>query len=204
VEPMRVEWHGVLFVRDHPDSAVAPDVTWWTRVRGNDFLRYEIAGREKLFSPGGETRAHREAWAHKVLGAPSKDSSFIDYEDAASGLYRAARISGDKLFACVFLAARPDMLPSRGWLTGMLSKRRIDENDRRGLLAGRPLTAAADTGPLVCGCFRVGRSAITQAIKCHGLKTAAQVGEHLKAGTNCGSCLPEIDALIAANRPVTA
>ena len=204
VEPMRVEWHGVLYVRDHPDSAVAPEVTWWTRVRGNDFLRYEIAGREKLFSRGGETRAHREAWAQKVLGAPSKDSSFIDYEDAASGLYRAARISGDKLVACVFLSARPDMLPSREWLTDLLSKRRIDDNDRRGLLAGRPLTATADTGPLVCSCFRVGRCAITQAIKCHGLKTAAQVGEHLKAGTNCGSCLPEIGALIAASRSVTA
>ena len=202
VEPMRVEWHGVLYVRDHPDSAVAPDVTWWTRVRGNDFLRYEIAGRERLFSR--DSRQSREAWMQKMLGTPSKDSSFVDYEDAASGFYRAAHISGDKLVACVFLSARPDMLPSREWLAGLLSKRRIDENDRRGLLAGRPLTAAVDTGPMVCSCFRVGRGAITQAIKCHGLKTAAQVGEHLKAGTNCGSCLPEIGALIAESRPVTA
>jgi assimilatory nitrate reductase catalytic subunit len=204
VEPMRVEWYGVLYVRHDPDSAVAPDVTWWTRVRGNDFLRYEIAGRERLFSRGDESRALREAWVQKMLGSPSKDSSFVDYEDAASGLYRAAHISGDKLVACVFLSARPDMLPSREWLTGLLSKRRIDENDRRGLLAGRPLTAPADTGPVVCSCFRVGRTAITKAIQCHGLKTAAHVGEHLKAGTNCGSCLPEIGALIAAHRPATA
>ena len=104
----------------------------------------------------------------------------------------------------MFLSARPDMLPSREWLVGLLSKRRIDDNDRRGLLAGRPIIAASDTGPLVCSCFRVGSTAITQAIKCHGLKTAAQVGEHTKAGTNCGSCLPEIGALIAACSPVTA
>jgi assimilatory nitrate reductase catalytic subunit len=204
VEPMRVEWYGVLYVRDHPDNAVAPDTTWWTRVRGNDFIRYEIAGREKLFSRGDDSRTHREAWAHKMLGAASKDSSYIDYEDAASGLYRAAHISGDRLLACLFLSARPDMLPSREWLASLLSKRRIDDNDRRGLLAGRPLTASADTGPLVCSCFRIGRAAINQAIQCHGLKTAAQVGEHTKAGTNCGSCIPEIGALIAANRLLPA
>jgi assimilatory nitrate reductase catalytic subunit len=204
VEPMRVEWHGVLYIRDPPDSAVAPDTTWWTRIRGNDFLRYEIAGREKLFSRGDDSRARREAWAHALLGAPSKDSSYIDYDDAASGLYRVAHISSDKLLACIFLSTRPNLLPSREWLAGLLSKRRIDDNDRRGLLAGRPLTAAADTGPLVCSCFRVGRAAITQAILRHGLKTAAQVGEHLKAGTRCGSCIPEIGALIAASGTATA
>ena len=204
VEPLRVEWHGVLYVRDHPDSAIAPEVTWWTRVRGNDFLRYEIAGRETLFSRADDSRMLRETWARQVLGAPSKDSSYIDYEDVTSGLYRAAHISGDKLIACVFISARPDLLPSREWLAGLLSKRRIDDHDRRGLLAGRPLTTAADTGPMVCSCFRVGRAAITQAIQRHGLKTVAQVGEHLKAGTNCGSCVPEIGVLISANGPVTA
>ena len=205
VEPMRVEWHGVLYVRDHPDNAVAPDVTWWTRIRGNDFLRYEIAGREKLFSRGEDSRGHREAWVHKLLGAPSKDSSYVDYEDASSGLYRAAHLSGDKLVACVFISARPDMLPSREWLARLLSKRRIDDNDRRGILAGRPLTAdTAATGPLVCSCFRVTRGAINQAIKCHGLKTAAQVCEHTKTSTNRKTKQPENRALLAADRPVTA
>ncbi len=202
VDPMRVEWHGVLYTRDHPDNTIAPDVTWWTRVRGQDFLRYEIAGREKLFSPGIDSRQYREAWVHNLLGAPSPDSSYLDYEDAASGLYRAAHISGDKLLACVFLAARPQMLPSREWLATLLSKRRIDDNDRRALLAGRPLSAAnADAGPVVCSCFRIGRSAITSAIRCHGLRTVTQVGEHTRAGTNCGSCVPEIGTLIAANSP---
>jgi assimilatory nitrate reductase catalytic subunit len=179
-------------------------VTWWTRVRGNDFLRYEIAGREKLFAGGSDSRPRREAWAHAMLGAPSQDSAYLDYDDAASGLYRAAHVSGSRLISCVFISARPELLPSREWLSGLLSKRRIDDNDRRGLLAGRPLTSAADTGPLVCSCFRVGRKTIAEAIRCQGLKTAAQVGEHLKAGTNCGSCLPEIDALIATSATATA
>ena len=201
VEPLSVEWYGVLYVRD--DSLVAgappspPDTTWWTRVRGDGYLRYEIAGRDKLFERSTHARAHRETWARRLLGVPANDTHYLDYEDSAGGLYRAAYISGDRLVACVFLSTRPQ-LPSREWLAGLLTKKRIDDNDRRGLLAGRPLTASADTGPLVCSCFRVGRNAITDAIRCHGLKTAVEVGTHLKAGTNCGSCLPEIGALIAA------
>jgi assimilatory nitrate reductase catalytic subunit len=212
VEPLIVDWYGVLYVRDESlvarippaasDSAASsaippPDTTWWTRVRGDGFLRYEIAGRDKLFGRSADARAQRETWARKLLGAPAGDTDYLDYEDSASGLYRAAYIAGDRLVACVFLSTRPQ-LPSREWLAGLLTKKRIDDSDRRGLLAGRPLTASADTGPLVCSCFRVGRTAIADAIRCHGLKTALQVGTHLKAGTNCGSCLPEIGALIAA------
>ena len=217
VEPLSVEWYGVLYVRDESlaigaqvdgvstaqetralaGPAGAPDTTWWARVRGDGFLRYEIAGRDKLFDRSTDARAHREAWARKLLGVAGNGTQYLDYEDSASGLYRAAHIAGDRLVACVFLSTRPQ-LPSREWLTGLLTKKRIDENDRRGLLAGRALTANSDTGPLVCGCFRVGRNEIAEAIRCNGLKTAAQVGAQLKAGTNCGSCLPEIGALIAA------
>ncbi|MEJ1964353.1 MAG: molybdopterin-dependent oxidoreductase [Gammaproteobacteria bacterium] len=204
VEPLPVEWYGVLYVRDPPDTAKAPDTTWWTRVRGDGFLRYELAGREKLFVPSSDARHNRESWTRKLLGAQPDDATYIDYEDSASGLYRAASIAGDRIVSCMFLSTRPQ-LPSREWLAGLLTKKRIDDNDRRGLLAGRPLTAAAtDTGPLVCSCFRVGRSTISEAIVCHGLKTAAQVGARLKAGTNCGSCLPEISALLSSAATVTS
>jgi len=89
-------------------------------------------------------------------------------------------------------------LPSREWLSVLMLKKRLDDMDRRGLLAGRPLTAGADTGPIVCSCFRIGRKAISEAIQCHGLKTTADVGAHLKAGTNCGSCLPELSVLLGS------
>jgi len=201
VDPFPVEWYGVLYVRDDLSTApVAPDVTWWTRVRGDGFLRYEIAGRQKLF--GRATRTDREAWARAVLKVPEGSHDFLDYDDSAGGIYRASRIENNQLVACVFLSTRPE-LPSREWLTGLLMRNRIDDHDRRGLLAGRPLTAAADAGPLVCSCFRVGRNTISDAIKCHGLKSTEQVGSRLKAGTNCGSCLPEIGALLASATKVS-
>ena len=50
---------------------------------------------------------------------------------------------------------------------------------------------------MVCSCFGVGRNTLCKAIAEDQLKTPQEVGRKLKAGTNCGSCLPEIKALIS-------
>ena len=42
----------------------------------------------------------------------------------------------------------------------------------------------------------VGRSTICDAIAA-GARTASEIGVQLKAGTNCGSCIPEMKRLIA-------
>ena len=54
----------------------------------------------------------------------------------------------------------------------------------------------ADTGPTVCSCFGVGRNTICSAIRERGLKTAAEITSCLKAGGNCGSCVPELKKLL--------
>jgi assimilatory nitrate reductase catalytic subunit len=54
----------------------------------------------------------------------------------------------------------------------------------------------ANAGPIVCACFGVGRNTICDAIAA-GARSAADIGAKLKAGTNCGSCIPELKRLIA-------
>ena len=58
----------------------------------------------------------------------------------------------------------------------------------------------ASAGPIVCACFGVGRNTICDAIAA-GAGTAAEIGAQLKAGTNCGSCIPELKRLIAQTPP---
>ena len=195
VEPMRVEWYGALYLRA-PEGA-EPDVTWWTRVKGDGFMRYELAGRDKLFDHATATHAHREKWARSLMNVPAQGGDYLDYGDASSGVYRAAFVADNQLMGCLFVFPSPE-LPAREWLSSLMMKKRLDDTDRRALLAGRPLVATPATGPLVCSCFRVGRGTIVDAIKCHGLQTPGAIGVHLKAGTNCGSCLPEISALLAS------
>ena len=192
VEPFLVDWYGVVVSR-RPIGA--PAVTWWAAVRIDGGMRYELAGRG---APPDRTQ-----WARHLLGiAGAADEGYLEYFDEGSAVYRAARIAGDRLEACLYVSRRPE-LPQRRWLASLLT-RPIAERDRVALLAGRPLDGAGasagerDDGPLVCSCFRVSRETITRAIERHALRDAREVGARLRAGTSCGSCLPEIRALLAA------
>ena len=74
--------------------------------------------------------------------------------------------------------------------------------ERAALLAGAPLKGG-DAGPTVCACFSVGRNTLLKAIR-GGCLTPQAVTAKLRAGGNCGSCLPEIRTLIADLQPVEA
>ncbi|EJC6282389.1 hypothetical protein DM062_20000, partial [Klebsiella pneumoniae] len=51
----------------------------------------------------------------------------------------------------------------------------------------------------VCSCFGVGEWSINEAIA-SGCASVGALGGKLKCGTNCGSCVPELNALLAAQR----
>ncbi|MGR8932258.1 MAG: (2Fe-2S)-binding protein, partial [Gammaproteobacteria bacterium] len=96
----------------------------------------------------------------------------------------------------VLFVAPDHHLPERGWLAGLFGKSCLNDQDRKALLTGSPPPGVEDVGAIVCACFDVGEKTIQTAIRAQGLKSAQEVGRCLKAGTNCGSCLPEIKALL--------
>jgi assimilatory nitrate reductase catalytic subunit len=184
VDQFPVSWHGFSLSRRAP---MLDDVTYWTRVQGAQFVRYELAGR-------GSIEEHR-GWARALFGIDDPSADWIEYEDRACGVYRAVHVIDDRIESCIFMSERPD-LPSRAWLASLFAKHSLDDEDRVGLLLGQPVGAGADTGPTVCSCFGVGRNTICTAIREQGLKTAAEISACLKAGSNCGSCVPELKKLL--------
>lgn len=54
-----------------------------------------------------------------------------------------------------------------------------------------------DEGVLLCTCFAVTTARIKRVIQENNLTTAAEVMSYVKAGGGCGSCLSEIDAILA-------
>jgi assimilatory nitrate reductase catalytic subunit len=188
VEPFIVSWYGFALSRQ---PLTMSDAAWWTEIRGEQFFRYELAGRR--------VHGDRSQWARKILGGIGEDADWLDFADANAGTFRAAHIVNDKIAACLFISPRPD-LPSRSWLASLFARDKLDDVDRTGLLAGQSANPAADTGSTVCSCFGVGRKTICAAITQHALTTHAQIGQHLKAGTNCGSCIPELRAILAEQR----
>jgi assimilatory nitrate reductase catalytic subunit len=185
VEPFPVEWYGLMLSRE---PCAVTDLTWWTTVRGRGLLRYELAGRERP--------ADWATWMRQRLGATAAEADYLDYYDAAAGSYRAVHLVNDRLQSCLYVSRRPD-LPDRAWLAQLFEKSRLGMPERMSLLAGRPAGKTEDHGPLVCACFVVGRNTLRRAIAEHGCTDTRQVGARLRAGTNCGSCLPEIRALLA-------
>ena len=102
----------------------------------------------------------------------------------------------DRITSCIFISPRPN-LPSRTWLATLFAKDALHDSDRAGLLVGQSPDPRADTGPIVCSCFGIGKKTICEAIARHELSTPQEVGQRLRAGTNCGSCVGEIKTLIA-------
>jgi len=57
-----------------------------------------------------------------------------------------------------------------------------------------------DEGAIVCHCFGVTEQKIERVIRENNLRTAEQVTNYTKAGGGCGTCLPEIEAILARVR----
>jgi assimilatory nitrate reductase catalytic subunit len=183
VEPFAADWYGVVYTRaDLPP----PNAMWWTRVQGEKFIRYEIAGR----APANWTLE-----ARRLLGAGAADVDWLEYKDPAKQVYRGAWLVDDRLEGVIYIAPTPE-LPERSWLARLFTGPRIDDAARASLMAGRAIEGV-DQGPLVCSCFGVGKNPIVACAKELGsTATPVEIGKKLKCGTNCGSCVPEIQKII--------
>ncbi len=178
------DWQGFLLTRHDPQAIC---VDYWARVRGQDCWRYELAGSLAQW-PAEETL---RLW----LGGGRER---IELRDPAAGRYRAARVETGRLQAVLFLERQAAALPRRQWLESLFARERLGEDERAGLLLGHP-GRAQDSGGIICVCHGVGERAIVAAIE-GGARSVEALGLALKAGTCCGSCIPELRALLTRAR----
>jgi assimilatory nitrate reductase catalytic subunit len=188
VTPVAALWRGLL-LRRTGEALSGP--FYWARtplMRGHAFA---IAGWEPLPSGRGT-----EAWISDLLGTP-QCAELLIYADPGHGTFRYAGIVDGRLAACLLLARGTAGLPPREILADRLGTE-ITPEERLILLSGHPLDgrAAADAGDTVCACFAVGRKTLRGAIAERRFATVAEVGAALNAGTNCGSCIPELRAML--------
>jgi assimilatory nitrate reductase catalytic subunit len=199
IEPFHVAWQGFILSRDPVAPERLEQLAHWTRIQGKQFIRYEFSGREAIDDHG--------VWARRLMGGldpeldadPDSDADWLEYEDKTAGVYRAVRVAGQRIDMCIFLSSDA-ALPSRSWLAGLFGQDQLDELDRNGLLLGQPAKPGVDTGRTICSCYSVGSNTICDAIRAQNLETVAQVTACLKAGGNCGSCVPEIKKLLGETR----
>jgi assimilatory nitrate reductase catalytic subunit len=185
IEPYRPAWHGFLISRE-PQSV--PDASWRVSVRGDDYWLYELAGET--------VPDHWPNWARRTLAGHREGDEWLDFADPGAGRYRCALLRQGRLMSCLFVSPNHE-LPPRNWLTGLFAESALPARSRVSLLAGRPASVDDDQGRIVCACFGIGLNTLTRAIRQHGYTTPEQIGAALRAGTNCGSCVPELKTLLA-------
>jgi assimilatory nitrate reductase catalytic subunit len=188
--PVRIKasqpaWQGFILSRRELN---VPQSEYWVKIKGEQFYRYELAG-ETL--PEDWHRCVRK----NLCSAATEEPQWQEYQDPSKGNYRAALIVENQLETVIFISA-DNCLPERSWLTSLFAKAHLETTERKALLTGKRPSGVPDVGIIVCACFNVGEKTIRTAIKENGLKTHQEVGVCLKAGTNCGSCVPEIKALL--------
>lgn len=184
ISPYRPEWHGFLISR----RQLQLTMPYWVRARDADTWNYVVAGEV----PAGDwSRFARELLCDQPRG------DWIEYFDDANGIYRAARLVNGRLESCLFVT-RELQLPSREWLETLFLRERLGESERIGLLSARaPGNSACAIGNTVCACHGVGEATIRSAIRGQGCNSVQAIGAVLKAGTQCGSCVPELKRLLS-------
>ena len=159
-----------------------PSGVWWARTAVAGGYGYVFADNADL--------ARWPGWLHAVAG-----DDLAEYRDLGGGIYRAGSFSCDRIEACLFVGPAHD---AGNWdvIKSLFSAGALNDDQRAMLLSGRSGAGRTSAGPVICACFGVGRTTICDAIA-GGARSAADIGARLKAGTNCGSCIPEVKRLIA-------
>ena len=176
-------WHGLAVSRARPEP---PACAYWALARRRAGWSVELAGQS---APADWT-----AFARALVGA-APEAEPLAYRDAATGAFRAAFLDAEGRLLGAFFAGPAPVPASRAWLAAALSQA---APDRAALLAGRGPGATIDPGPIVCACFDVGLNVIARAVAEQGLADLDAIGAALQAGTNCGSCRPELARLLDA------
>ena len=177
---------------------------------GVTFASAVLIGRERpgvLFRaahsqpPGAEWLATLDAIIHL-----DRDD-VMRYEDARRGQSRRIRIEAEHLLGAR-LSGAAAAITSGEWLRDWLVGGRPIADVRRMLLS--PATHAPSgfvlAGPVVCQCWNVSQSDIVAALEhsaAEPRERLAALQARLKCGTNCGSCLPELRALVEKTGPKT-
>ena len=163
--PAGMAWHVFALLRERPESIPAP---YWAIARAEGGWRVELAG-------------------HKPASLRAVRNALVGSEPPIF-LHGTLSVAANPSRGVIWSSAEPVPV-ARDWAAATFASPEPFPT----ILAGRPGADMPDPGPTVCACMNVGLNAILAAID-GGAASADAVGAMTGAGTNCGSCRPEIES----------
>jgi len=192
IQPFYTQWQGVLYVREGFEQQIQTmikNTVWWSKIQTTQAIRYELADRRRFSDITGQIKS--------LLAFDDESFEWLNLEDQTAHISHSVVLQDGQLIASFYIAPAA-LLPDRDWVAGLFRRERLSALHRKALLAGQAMSMGNSEGALVCSCFKVGKNRIIQTIKDKNITHEKQVTACLKAGGNCGSCLPEIRGLIKA------
>jgi assimilatory nitrate reductase catalytic subunit len=188
ISAMAEAWRGHL-LRSSGGEPELSDALWWSKTPLAKGFAFELAGWNPL-----QQEVHSEGVLRRLLRI-SSDTELVSYSDPRKAMFRYAGILHGRLQACVFFG------PPGADFTGVDQAKEmlghdISAMERMALLAGISGSGTKAAGKIVCSCFSVTQDTILAVLQTDRLNSVAQIGARLKAGTNCGSCIPELKKLL--------
>ena len=186
IAPLDLPFGGFVRMRG---SMTLPQGTWWTKVPLEHAVELRFATDRGLL--------YWHDAAQRLLG---HDGVLVEQLDAEGRVYCAASVVDGAFEDCLAVGASGNA-PRLSAIRAMVASHRTDPN----AIAVRPPmqdAEADESGPVICACFGVGLETIRNTVR-NGAGSLAMVSAALGAGTNCGSCLPELKRIIARARRAT-
>jgi assimilatory nitrate reductase catalytic subunit len=180
IAPVEFAYRGFVLARA---PLALPPETWWARVTVTNGIGLLIASND-------QPAVWRER-AAALFGA----AELAEYLDEPRGVYRIAAFLDGRLVGCLFIG-KADATPTWDTVKALFEAENIGEMQRRAVLSGKSTDGVADPGPVICACFGVGLNVIRAAIAGGKAANVEEIGIALRAGTNCGSCLPELKRIV--------
>ncbi len=167
---------------------------------------------------GREPNAHTGLLFRAATGAPALDvlaavetalqlasGPVLRYADTRTGQHRAMRLNTSGELQAFVLAGDAQ---AAAWVLPLLQQGLPAAAFGRALLAAsrQPPQAVAAPSAQVCACHDVSEQRIVQLLpRCTGsaAERLHQVQQQLRCGTDCGSCLPAVKALVRLHAPVS-
>lgn len=187
IEPVDVRLYGFFVSAQPPKLADG----YWAIAQAEGGTRGELAWFDEP--------SDWETWLRTSfsLSSAARTRSLVDER---SGRRSYVVLDGGRLILALYASPDP-VVVSRQWATELLEAQNLSAS---AVLAGRPGADMPDEGAVVCSCFSVGANTIAAAITAQGCNSVEAVGRCTKAGTNCGSCRPEIRRIIERHQTSVA
>jgi ferredoxin-nitrate reductase len=129
-----------------------------------------------------------------IAEAPANDPAYeeIIFLDRARRYYKKCIVHNDKLVGAILIGDKSEFLEFRN-----LIENKMELSEKRLQLLRSGKTAEPVMGKLVCSCNNVGEGNLVNKIK-EGCKDHLQLCQLTGAGMGCGSCRPEVKAILDA------